>query len=289
MMNFTFRHPKTYLTFLFSLVLFSQVTHSKIQNFETTRLKSTAGAGVGSILMDEATVLNPAPIAFFNVGSIYLNKGSSEVTSENQVLSEVDDLGIIVSDSKGDAAGSLSYQKQTSGNLTRTRLAVAMSTPIRKKSAMGVTLRRTTDEVIGGEKEEYLQTIMGVTHVVSESFTIGFVANDPFKKRPEDSMGTFGTQYVYKDFISIMLDVGANYYQELRETFVYKSAVQFKLLEDFYARFGYFRDLGEKESGTGVGLGWVQPRLVLEGALKNTTDFAGAKISETSFSLSYRF
>ena len=286
MTNFTLRHLKLIpILFLF----FHSLSMASMRDFETTRLKSTAGAGVGSILMDESTLLNPAPIAFFNVGSIYLNRGSSSATSENTPLSETDHMGVIVSDSKGNTAGSLSYQIQKVGETKKKLMAASMASLIKDKSALGVSLRKTSIETTGGASSDVLQTVVGVTHAVNQQFTIGFVVVDPLKENIDDSKGVFGTQYVYKDFISVMLDAGANYYKGLGETFVYKSAIQFKLLDDFYARFGYFRDLGTDETGTGAGLGWVQPRLVLEAALKNSENEQGEEISETSFSLSYRF
>lgn len=287
MIKKTFRHSKTYLILFIAYLGYA---HSAINEFETTRMKSTAGAGVGSILMDEATLLNPASVAFFNVGSVYLSKGSSERTSQaGQLVSETDNLGAIVSDAKGNTAGSLSYQVQKQGNLKRKRISAAMARPIKKKSAIGFSVRRTTDTLSNGEEEDYFQTTVGITHAISNEFTLGFVAFDPLKKRIEDSMGIFGVQYVFEDFISLILDGGANYYQDIRETFLYKGALQFKLLDDFYARVGYSRDMGKEESGTGVGLGWVQPRLVIEVALRNIETFQAEESSETSFSLSYRF
>lgn len=289
MIKKTFRHLKF---FPIIFIIYSISALGNIRDFETTRMKSTGGTGVGSILMDEATILNPAPIAFFNVGSVYLSKGSSENTAQGLATDNTDQLGVIVSDAKGNTAGSFSYQSQSFGNQKRKRLGAALSAPFNKKSAMGISVRRTTDEIIGSEKTEYIQTVVGVTHAVSQEFTMGFVAVDPLKKRETDSMGIFGAQYVFKDFISVMADAGANYYKELSETFLYRGALQFKLLDDFYARFGYFRDKGKEEKGTGVGLGWVQPRLVIEAALKNTENVSqddNGEVSETSISLSYRF
>lgn len=290
MTKITFRHLKSFPIIFISFFLVCANANSAMQDFETTRLKSTAGAGVGSILMDEATILNPAPIAFFDIGSIYLNKGVSEqTTSLGSPQGDVDHMGVIVSDSKSSTAGSVSYQVQKIGEQKKTLLAAAMASPIKERSAMGVSLRRTSEVSSNGVETNYLQTVMGITHVVNQNFTIGFVAVDPFKERVSDSIGVFGTQYVFKEFISLMVDVGANYYEKLNDSFLHRSAVQFKLLDDFYARFGFFRDLGQKMKGTGVGLGWVQPRLALEGALKNTETFSGDEITESSFSLSYRF
>jgi hypothetical protein len=66
--------------------------------------------------------------------------------------------------------------------------------------------------------------------------------------------------------------------------------VQIKFFTEVYLRAGYFNDKGMEEKGTGVGLGWVQPRLAIEAALKNSKGFTSSKTArETSFSLSYRF
>lgn len=93
-----------------------------------------------------------------------------------------------------------------------------------------------------------------------------------------------------------MFDAGADYNQDLSKTATWKAATQIKLFSDFYARFGAFNDKGLKQKGSGVGIGWLQPRLVLELALKNTElleseelNQTGEDIKETSFSLSYRF
>ena len=52
---------------IFCLLANTSYSDTKIQ---TTRLKSTAGVGAGSILLDEATMLNPAPVAFYQTGAI---------------------------------------------------------------------------------------------------------------------------------------------------------------------------------------------------------------------------
>ena len=66
-----------------ALILSSNSLFARVRNFETARLKSTAGAGVGSVLMDESTILNPAPIAFFNVSSVYVARIGTNITSDD--------------------------------------------------------------------------------------------------------------------------------------------------------------------------------------------------------------
>lgn len=288
------------------IVALPLVANARIHDFETTRLKSTAGAGVGSILMDEATALNPAPIAFFNMGSIYLQKSSSNITPDEasigETMSETDTMAAIISDAKGPLKGSISILKYGEGFNKRKRYAASFASVIGKKSSMGVTYRMTEDELSQSgniyEKDKYKQTIFGVLHALSSSFTLGFVVIDPFKKRPLDTRAILGAQYIYQDFISVMFDMGTDYNLPMEEKFLYKGAVQFKVFTDFFVRAGLFNDKGLGEKGSGAGIGWVQPRLVLDFALKNTTRLEktflesvqdAAKIKETSFSLSYKF
>ena len=63
--------------FIFPLAFSAQTS------FQTTRLKSTGGAGVASILMDEATFLNPAPLAFFNLTAVLLQRTNGETSFES--------------------------------------------------------------------------------------------------------------------------------------------------------------------------------------------------------------
>ena len=62
-----------------------------------------------------------------------------------------------------------------------------------------------------------------------------------------------------------------------------------RILDDFYMRFGAFNDKAREEKGNGYGLGWVQPRLAFEFALKNTKQVASVaqNRSETKNSADY--
>ena len=75
---------KIYLAF--ALCIICKNSWSLPYNFETTRLKSTAGAGVASLLIDESTILNPAPMAFFNLASFYIQRSDQKTsTTENGI------------------------------------------------------------------------------------------------------------------------------------------------------------------------------------------------------------
>ncbi|MBF0367814.1 MAG: hypothetical protein HQK50_19760, partial [Oligoflexia bacterium] len=70
-----------FLPVFFSLPLAAatlEKKQKKIHDFETTYLQSTAGTGVGSLLMDESAILNPASISFFNLSSFYLQRTTTD-------------------------------------------------------------------------------------------------------------------------------------------------------------------------------------------------------------------
>jgi menaquinone-dependent protoporphyrinogen IX oxidase len=262
---------------------------------ETTRLKSTAGAGVASLLIDEATILNPAPMAFFNIASFYVQRSDqTTTTNENRIskpLSDSEHISFIASDSKGMLKGSASYQKFKENNFSRKRWAIALASPIGKSSAIGINLRKTKDEK-ESNLTEYTQIILGLSHVLDESFSFGLIVIDPFNKKVTDNRGVIGLQYSYKHLLSLIFDIGGDYKEGIEETLSYKSAIQLKVFEDFYFRIGLFKDRGLLEKGNGIGIGWVQPKLSIDFAMTNkktNREELEKLFKETSFSLSYRF
>jgi hypothetical protein len=292
--------PTSAMIFLFFITLTSTYAN-RIPEFETSRLKGTGGAGVGSLLIDESSVLNPAPLAFFNMGSLYFQKVSGESTLlESNSISNNDQMAVIASDSKGEVKGSLSYLKYSYRNSKRKRLAASLAKRAGPKSAFGITYRQTDDQIFRGSlaqsEEKYRQTVFGATHSINETFKIGVVVIDPLKVKPQDTRGIIGLQYVIQDYISFMLDGGADYSDELSKTALWKAAVQIKFLNDFYLRFGTFNDKGLANKGSGAGFSWIQPRLAFDIAVKNTSVLENEelvqnseKIKETSLSMSYRF
>ncbi len=285
-------------------LLWTIPSFAELRDFQTTRLISTGGAGVGSILMDEATLLNPAPLAFFTVTSFYVQKTNEKFEEKNAGVtndnSKADNWGFIASDGNGNMGASLSYQTQKNGGSERKRLSAALGIPADKTSAMGISIRRTSDkDTIDGvnySEDTKYQFVLGVTHAINSSFTLGLVAVDPTKRIPKETRAIIGLQYVYEEFIALMLDGGTDYTQTMAENAQYHAAVQFKVFSDVYLRFGAFEDKAKHERGNGAGLGWVSPKLVFEAALGSKTLLAHENVrlktfeaKETSFSLSYRF
>ncbi|HLE09690.1 MAG: hypothetical protein A2504_02220 [Bdellovibrionales bacterium RIFOXYD12_FULL_39_22] len=300
---------KIYLLF-FVLTIISTTTNLSFAvtyyNDETTRLKSTAGAGVGSILMDEATILNPAPIAFFNVTSLYYQASSASFANRDETRftsnpPDPEQSAFIISDASSALKGSASYQKNIFDFSQRERYALSVAANFSPQSAFGVAYKVTKernreDSADNITKQTYKQFTFGITHVVSDALSLGLLLVDPFKERPGDRFAAVGVQYLYAGFISLMLDGGADYSQNFKNSAFAAAAIQFKIFSDFFLRFGMFNNRRDSSSGNGVGVGWVQPRLVLELSMKNSTFTESTKVDsekmdlqETAFSISMRF
>lgn len=300
MLNYTMK--KRIISILIVVSSFSYIhAQNFLPTFETTRLKGTAGTGVASLLIDEANYLNPSSSAFLNVGSIYLQK--SDISTSNNLTntsSDSDQVNFIASDSKGRSSGSVSYSKMSIGEQSVKNIGLSLATPIGERSSVGVSynsrkesLFNLNDQIIS---ESYKITTFGVTHLLSENLTMGMVLKDAFRSKNNESRLILGTQYLYGSYISIMLDVGSDYKSQLDEKFQWRTAAQIKILNDFYARFGVFDDKGNQTKGSGIGIGWIQPKLTVEAAIKNTDALESIalnqseeSIKETTFSLSYRF
>lgn len=293
-----------------SLIVFAMNSHSKVREYETTRLKSTGGAGVGSILMNESAILNPAPIAFFSNSSVYYQKESyayeggtiSQRGLRNSYEEYSDSQGVIVADTKKHLKGAVAYTKQQEGYDKRERLSASLASVIGEKSSMGFLYRKTEDDTYDFQNEDgilqkYEQLVIGVTHLIDESFSLGAVAIDPFQTVNGDTKAILGSQYIYKGILTLMLDIGADYTEDLAASRLYRAAVQFNAFSSFFLRAGVFEDRVLDERGSGFGLAWVGPKLVVEGGVKNINDLglkedevpSSDRITETSFSLSYFF
>lgn len=297
---------KRYTIFSLILLSISPDSFARLRDYETTRLKSTAGTGVGSILMDESSILNPAGLAFYTMGSMYFQKGGQTITNADKADPyrgyEPKSFGIIASDASKGTGGSVSYTKQEQGFEVRKRISAAVASPVTEKSAIGATIRKTTDTLsptgYGNDlyKERYTQFIFGITHALSDNFTLGLTAIDPLQKRAEDTRGLMGFQYAYENIITLMGDLGSDYSTDPSATLQWRAAVQIKAYNDFFVRFGTFNDKAYSERGNGAGIGWVGPKLVFEFAYKNTKiderselNQKGQSIKDTSFSLAYKF
>lgn len=286
-------------TFLATVLLSGNLAFANIHEFETTHLKSMAGTGSSGIFMEEAAFLNPASLAFYTLSSLYAQRDSFELKDANgKILEKPKNTAFVIADGNGNLSGSLSYVEQNEESIKRKRWGFSMSSPLSAQSAFGVSVRKTKDENLSTHSEiKYYQTVLGITHSIDPETSLGIVAYDIFNSKGKATQALFGIQHRFVEYITLAFDLGGNYKSsEISKNLLYRGGIQIKILDDFYARFGAFNNKELKETGDGLGLGWVQPKLALEFALKNTTQKANLllnkeerKIKETSFALSFRF
>ncbi len=296
-----------FLSFLFLNIMIINTNYAST-DFETTRLMATGGAGVASMLVEEATILNPAPLAFFNISSLYYNKSDATITDSSSIDdidysegSEAKNSSMIITDAKGNLKGSISYFKKTYKTDTTKQLAASLASVIGKSSGMGITyvfnINTSNDEDSWKSKENYVN--IGITHVIGHHLILGLVVFDPFNQTDKKPLAIIGTQFNYLDFITLILDIGADYTKNLSSSSLYKAALQIKVFSDFFIRFGTFESKIPAERGSGIGAGWVGPKIAINIAIKNTiiksnidnidNSMNNRKIKDTSFSISYRF
>lgn len=290
------------------MMLLTQSVLARVHEYETTRLKSTGGTGVGSILMNESLLLNPAPLALFNVTTItyqrddvsLVDRNPSRASSPNSFNGKSHNNGYFFAEGTNKVKGAFAYLDQSEGKDSRQRFSTALGFPVSDTLALGTGYRYTRELSHvdrGDERFNYSTITLGLTHIIEPNFTMGLMIEDPTKSKAKRTRGIFGIQYVAKDLITLMADVGSDYNKDLADGLVTKVATQIKLISDFYLRAGVFQDKLAAETGNGWGLGWVGPKLVLDFGMKSTkpkTDpspqlLSGEKLKEMTLSLSYIF
>lgn len=290
------------------LLLNPKTSFSRVHDYETARLKSTGGTGVGSILMDEASLLNPASIAFYNISSIYASRHTTKFSEASQETNFIPpknpSYGTVLSDAKNNLKGSLSITKQREWDHKRFRTAFSLAAPIGPYSSMGFTFRKTKDQDKEYNntihKRKYNQLIIGATHAVKPEFSLGMVLIDPFKANKEDTFFILGQQLSIYKIIILMFDIGSDYNEDLGKSLMYRGALQFNFVSDLYVRVGAFNNKKLREKGSGFGLGWVTPNFIADLGLKTTTQnysleklmrrgYPPQKFTELSFGLGVKF
>lgn len=290
------------------LLLLTQGVRAKVHEYETPRLKSTAGAGVGSILMNESVLLNPAPLALFNVTTATIqrdeisleDRNPSRGSHPNSFDKKTNNNGFFLGEGSSKVKGAVAYLDQKEGKDSRQRYSTAIGVPVNDTLSMGVSYRFTKELSYadnGANKFNYHTFNAGVTKVIDQTLSFGLMVEDPAKSKASRTRGVVGAQYIIRDLVTFIVDVGSNYQKDLADGLIVRGATQIKLVSDFYFRAGMFEDKLGKESGNGWGLGWVGPKLVLEFGMKNTkpkTDpspqlLNGEKLKEMALSLSYIF
>lgn len=281
---------------LFLLVVTN--AHATIHEFETTHMKSMAGAGVGGVLAEESAFLNPAGLAFFATSAFYAQKDTAKLTVNDVSQKAPRHYGFVIADGNPSLSGSISYTEQKEDVFQRQRWGLTLSSPISEHSAFGISVRKSKDQNTSLlTTTKYYQSVIGITHAIDEKASLGIVAYDPFKSRGHETKALFGVQYLLFSYITTSIDLGGDYTADhISDTLIVKGALQIRVLDDFYVRMGSFNDKIRREHGSGYGLAWVQPRLSFEFGIKDYSrkedlarSISKASIKESSLSASMRF
>lgn len=286
--------------------LIHNISYARIHNFQTARLKATAGTGVASLLVEESILLNPSTLTYFDIGALYLQKTGSDITEDQTGLNrapkefESSGLAAIVADTTKDLNGALAFIKQKQNGEEKITYASAFSALVGKKSSFGLNyahVQENFEDFSGAvQSEKYNQIGAGITHTISPTWTVAVSGTDILGAVEKDRRVFFGAQFNYDNLLLLMFDLGTDYKEELNGSSIARAAIQISLLKDVVIRVGAFDDKKLLSNGTGFGLAWIQPKLSFDFAL-NSYDLkenrrflqTPQKVRETTFALSYRF
>ncbi|MDP7321872.1 MAG: hypothetical protein QF441_14795 [Bacteriovoracaceae bacterium] len=288
-----------HFTYVFTLLFLSEKAFSfnGIKDFETTRTKSLSGAGVGSILLNEAPLLNPASIVFLSNSSFYFQKDTDELDKKseqrNKKYQSINNDLIVITDTSSILKGGISYQYQNEPNGKRIRYSASFAKNAGKRSSIGVSLRHSQEDSLL-LKESYTQAVLGFTHIPKQGFNLGATIVDPTQSTKEYFKYTVGTQITIHDYIDLIVDFGSGDVDNPKKESFSKWSLQLQSFKRFFLRYGQFYDRLYNEKGSAVGLSWVGPKFSVDYALKNysiiksqTSDqlFTNDNIQETSIGL----
>ena len=294
-MNLNLNLIKTTLI-LSSIISSNLYAYKGIQDYETTRLKSTAGAGIGSILLNEAVILNPASIGFMQQSSIVYQKDRNKLQNESESRISDHKNGnselIIITDTSSTLNGGISYQYQNIEAGKRLRVTGTAAHPISKSTVLGFGLNYTKEESTFIDSD-YTHLTIGLSHVESSELSYGFVLKDPAQTAAEYFEAGFGFQYNFNKFFSAIVDIGTGDVANYEDHSYRKYALQLNSFKDWFFRYGQYENKSTNYKGIGYGASWVGPRFSLDYAYKISEQidenigilYSDEKIAEYSFSI----
>lgn len=288
------------------LALWGQSCLAQIRDFQTTRLNSTAGAGVASILSTEAAILNPAVSAFFDGSSFSYQSYSTALKKEsalrraagNHFPKNSDSRGAFVADHSGPMKGGVAYIQQKENDYERERVILHGAVPMGASAAMGISYQYLQDEKPPGSSTRHAvhhQARVGTSFILDQDTILGVVIVDPTRTTPGEERALAGFQYTLADRFVIIGDVGMQYTKAYNKQYLWRGALQLNIFEDFFFRVGRFYDNIRENKGTGWGAAWIGPRFGVEFAQQISEQFRtnyiyeGEHLVDTSLSAIIKF
>jgi hypothetical protein len=289
------------------LTLMGQSSWAQIREFQTTRLMSTAGAGVASILSTEAAVLNPAASAFFNGSSFSYQSYNTKLEKEADQRDTLPDefpkknrsQGFFMADHSGPVKGGVAYINQDENDFERQRMVLHGVAPMGNQTALGVSYNYINDrlpERYSNRKRTHHQASIGLVHIIDQKTILGLVVLDPTRTTPGEERAIAGFQYSLADRFTLIGDVGTQFTKDVQKKYVWNGAIQLNIFSDFYVKAGQFYDNVRELKGTGWGASWIGPRFGVEFAQKYSEQFGSdsyiyqeEKLVDTSLSAIIKF
>lgn len=290
------------------LALMGQSSWAQIREFRTTRLMSTGGTGVASILSTEAAILNPAASAFFEGSGFSYQGYNTSLQKESKDREAAGDdfpnnnrsQGVFMADHSGPVKGGVAYITQDENNYERQRMVLHAAAPLENKStAIGFNysyLQDTYPRTADDRHKVHHQASMGISQIVDEDTILGVVIQDFTRTTPGEERLIGGFQYTLADRFTIMADYGAQYTENFSKDYLWRASVQMNIFSDFFLRGGQFYDNIQKFKGTGWGAGWIGPRFGVEFSQLYSEQFdsgfyvyKGEKLVDTALSAIIKF
>ncbi len=257
--------------YFFLLLAGNSYAYLGLEDYESSRTKANAGAGIASVLLNESTLLNPASIYFLKNSSFYYQNDSADVNDPSeeraQAYRESDNKLFAITDTSSPYKGGVSYQYQREDIGKRIRYSVSLSKNIGKKSSMGV-IYRYSEESTPIKRGFYNQFVIGLMHIHSEKLVLAATVVDPNQKISEYFKYTFGLQYSFNRSIDLIIDAGSGDVENYEDEAFIKWAIQLQSFERFFFRYGRFHDKFANKEGVGFGVSWVGPKFSLDYSLK---------------------
>lgn len=290
---------------IIAIVLFmGQSSWAQIRDYQTTRLLSTSGAGVASVLSTEAAVLNPSSAAFFDENTVSTQFFTPSLSKESDARTtdfskSAQHQGYFITDNDGPVKGGLSYITQKENSLKRERMGIHAASMMGKNMAMGINYQYIQDTFAPGvsPRRDFSHTVnAGFTYILSEDLILGLVARDLTRTLKNEEKAIVGLQYSLTEKINLIADYSFLYTKAYNKRFSWAVGTQLTLFKDFFVRGGLFEDQMHYFKGYSWGASWLGPRLGVEFAQRfsEQTDkgfyvYNGEKIIDTSLSLLMRF
>lgn len=285
------------------IILICNPSFGKSRDYSTTRLLSTSGTGVGAILFNESSVLNPASIAFFDNSAIYYQNSTTQLENENLSRTDGYDDGqeeaLIISDTSSALKGTFSFFQRKENNIRNKRYASSIATPLSDRSSFGFLFSYSDTLQVEPNKRltSNFKTSLGYTFVYNKKVSLGLIYTDIAREDKFDQLIIGGFQFEVSDSFHILADAGFNPNFSVEKYSLHRLGLQMNVFAGLFIRLGQYFDNSTSLKGRSWGASWVGPKLAVDYAYRESSPidesasffYKDETLIEHSLALSVRF